>query len=104
MNYTTIWETSRQNELILLKNIFEQNSIDYRFLDKNTNTNFALGVRVQVVRGQEEKAGALLRENGLLRDPSPGGERVTQTKFWIWLIIALLIIIVAAVLINWWLR
>ncbi|HER40016.1 MAG TPA: hypothetical protein ENO10_02225 [Salinimicrobium catena] len=104
MNYTTIWETSRQNELILLKNIFEQNNIDYRFLDENTNTNFAVGVRVQVVRGQEEKAGALLRENGLLRDPSPGGERVSKTKFWTWLFIALLIIIIAAIFINWWMR
>lgn len=100
MDYTTIWETRQQNELILLKNIFEQNQIDYRFLDENSNTNFALGVRVQVARGQEAKAGAVLRENGLLKDPSPGSEKVSPTKFWIWLIVALLIVIVAAILIN----
>jgi len=104
MHYTTIWETSRQNELILLKNIFETNDIEYRFLDENTNTNFAVGVRVQVKRGQEEKAGVLLRKNGLLRDPSPGNERVSQTKFWTWLFIALILIIVAAIFINWWMR
>ncbi|SDK87530.1 hypothetical protein SAMN04488034_101730 [Salinimicrobium catena] len=102
MEYTTIWETRKQNQLFLLRNIFEQNNIDYRFLDeKNTS---GLVVRVQVVRGQEEKAGALLRENGLLKDPSPGAERVTPTKFWIWLFVALFIIIVAAVIINWWMR
>ncbi|MEG9327744.1 hypothetical protein V6B16_07335 [Salinimicrobium catena] len=102
MEYTTIWETRKQNQLFLLRNIFEQNNIDYRFLDeKNTS---GLAVRVQVVRGQEEKAGALLRENGLLKDPSPGAERVTPTKFWIWLFVALFIIIVAAVIINWWMR
>lgn len=104
MDYTTIWETSRQNELILLKNIFEKNDIDYHFLDENTNTNFAVGVRVQVAKGQEEKAGALLRENGLLRDPKPGSERVSQSKFWAWMFIALILIIVAAILINWWMR
>lgn len=60
--------------------------------DENTNTNFAEGVR------------ALLRENGLLQDPSPGGERVSKTKFWTWLVIALLIIIIAAIFINRWIR
>lgn len=104
MNYTTIWETRQQNQLILLKNLFEQNQIDYRFLDENSNTNFALGVRIQVARGQEEKAGALLRENGLLRDPSPGAEKVSSTRFWVWLFVALFTIVVAAILINWVLR
>ncbi len=100
MNYTTIWETSQQNELILLKNIFEQNNIDYKFLDENTNNNFATGVRIQVARGQEEKAGAILRENGFLNDPSPGGQKVTQTRFWVWLVVALLIVIIASIVIN----
>lgn len=104
MRYTTIWETRQQNELILLKNIFEQNKIDYRFLDENSNTNFALGVRIQVAKGQEERAGALLRENGMLRDPSPGAEKVSPTKFWIWLVVALLLIVIAGIFINWLLR
>lgn len=101
MKYTTIWETSQQNHLILIKNLFEQNNIDYRFLDENTNTNFAVGARVQVAQGEEAKAGAILRENGILKDPSPGTEKVSQLKFWIWLIAALLLIIIASVLINW---
>lgn len=104
MDYTTIWETRQQNQLFLLRNIFEQNNIDYRFLDENNAANFATGVRVQVARGQEEKAGALLRENGLLQDPSPGAEQVTKFKFWTWLFLALLIIIVAAIVINWGMR
>ena len=99
MEYTTIWETRQQNQLFLLRNIFEQNNIDFLFLDENTNTNFATGVRVQVAREQEEKAGALLRENGLLQDPSPEAEQVSQTKFWTWLFLVL-IIIIAAILIN----
>lgn len=104
MDYTTIWETRQQNQLFLLRNIFEQNNVDYRFLDEQNDTHSTLAVRVQVARGQEEKAGALLRENGLLNDPSPGAERVTPAKFWIWLLVALFIIIVAAILISWWMR
>lgn len=104
MLYTTIWETRQQNQLFLLRNIFEQNEIDYRFLDEQNNTNFALGVRVQVARGQEERAGALLRENGFFENPIPGAERVSKTQFWIWLFVALFTIIVAAVLINWFMR
>lgn len=100
MDYTTIWETREQNQLILVKNIFEQNNIDYRMLGENLNTNFPLGVRIQVAHGQEEKAGALLRENGFIQDPSPGGEKVSPTKFWVWLFIALLVIIIVAILIN----
>jgi hypothetical protein len=102
MEYTTIWETRKQDQLFLLRNIFEQNNIDYRFLDEQNHS--VPEIRVQVARGQEEKAGVLLRENGFLRDPSPGAERVTPTKFWIWLFVALLLIIVAAIIINWWMR
>ena len=101
MPYTTIWESRQQNQLVLVKNIFEQNNIDYRFLDENSNTNFALGVRVQVAQGQEEKAGAILRENGLIKDPSPTGGRVAPLRFWIWLFVALLIVVIVAFLINW---
>ena len=101
MRYTTIWETNQQNHLILIKNLFEQNNIDYRFLDENTNTNFAVGARVQVAQGEEAKAGAILRENGILKDPSPGSTKVSQLKFWIWLVAALLLVIIASILINW---
>lgn len=100
MKYTTIWETTQQNQALLLKNIFEQNNIKYRFLDENSNTNFSLGVRIQVAQGQEAKAGAILRENGFVENPSSGGGQNVPAKYWVWLIIALLAIIVASVIIN----
>jgi hypothetical protein len=100
MSYTTVYETSQQNQIILLKNIFEQNNVRYKMLDETGNTNFALGVRFQVHNEDIKRAEALLRENGLLQDPAPGQTSVSMAKFWLWLVIALIFLIVAAFLIN----
>lgn len=100
MSYRTIFETPQQNQVILIKNIFETNHIDYRFLDESTNTNFALGVRVQVKETDASRAQAILKENGLLNEPESGKDAVSLSRFWMWLVLALLAIIVASVLIN----
>ena len=100
MSYSTIFETSAQNQIILLKNIFEQNNVRYKILDESMNTNFPLGVRVQVHDNDMKRAEALLRENGLLGDPVPGQSSVSMAKFWLWLVIALVCLIFAAFLIN----
>jgi|GEM_PF-5732335 hypothetical protein len=100
MSYTTVYETSQQNQIILLKNIFEQNNVRYKMFDETGNTNFALGVRFQVHNEDIKRAEALLRENGLLQDPAPGQTSVSMAKFWLWLVIALIFLIVAAFLIN----
>ena len=100
MNYVTVYETTQQNQVILIKNILEQNDIDYRFFDESSNTNFLTGVRIQVEENQREKALAVFRENGLLNDPSPSQGSVTMAKFWIWLVITLFFLVAAAVFIN----
>ncbi|MHA6279251.1 putative signal transducing protein [Salinimicrobium sp. CAU 1759] len=100
MSYTTVYETSAQNQIILLKNIFEQNNVRYKMFDETGNTNFALGVRVQVHNNDIKRAEALLRENGFLEDPAPGQSSVSMAKFWLWLVIALVCLIFAAFLIN----
>ena len=100
MSYSTIYETSAQNQIVLLKNIFTQNNVRYRILDESMNTNFPLGVRVQVHDNDMKRAEALLRENGFLEDPAPGQSSVSMAKFWLWLVIALVCLIFAAFLIN----
>jgi hypothetical protein len=100
MSYSTIFETSAQNQIILLKNIFEQNNVRYRVLDEAANTNFALGVRIEVHDNDKKRAEALLRENGFLEGPAPGQSSVSMAKFWLWLVIALVCLIFAAFLIN----
>lgn len=100
MAYTTVYETSQQNQVILLKNIFEQNNVRYKILDETANTNFALGVRIQVHNNDMKRAEGLLIENGLLQDPAPDQSSVSMAKFWLWLVIALVCLIFAAFLIN----
>lgn len=100
MTYRTIYETPQQNQVILIKNIFETNNIDFRFLDESNNTNFLLGVRVQVEERDTSRAEALLKENGLLTEPDPEKSAAFMSRFWLWLLIALLALIVVSVLIN----
>lgn len=104
MAYTTIYETSQQNQIILLKNIFEQNNVRYTILDESTNTNFPVGVRVQVHENDVKRAEGLLQENGFIQDPGRGNSSVSMSKFWLWLVIALVCIIIAAILFNMLLR
>lgn len=100
MAYTTIYETSKQNEVILLRNIFEKNNVRYKILDESTNTNFPVGVRVQVHQNDVPRAEGLLIENGFLQDKATGPRSVSSSKVWLWFAIAIICLVVAAFLIN----
>ena len=100
MNYITVWETAQQNQLVLLRNLFEQEKLDFRILDQNTNNNFATGARVQVEEKDKTRAEAVLRDNGFLEARTVVRDDVSSKRFWIWFFAALLILIIAAALIN----
>ena len=100
MSYTTIYETPEQNQVMLMRNIFEQNNVRYKILDESTNTNFPIGARVQVHENDVKRAEGLLIENGFLQDRATGPKSVSSSKFWLWLVIALVCLVVAAFLIN----
>ena len=104
MGYISIYDSAERNEISIIKNLFEQHKIKYRVLDEVTNDTLPLGVRVQVWEGQEDLARVILTENGFLGHREDKVERVTKTRFWIYLGLALLAVIVAAVLINWFMR
>ncbi|MCX2839746.1 DUF2007 domain-containing protein [Salinimicrobium sp. MT39] len=104
MSYSAIFETSAQNQIILLKNIFEQNNVRYRIFDEAANTNFALGVRIEVHDNDKKRAEALLRENGFLDGSASKESAVSMSKFWLWLVIALICVIFAAFFINMFMR
>ncbi len=100
MSYTTIYETSQHSQIVLFRNIFEQNNVRYKILDETTNTNFPIGVRVQVFSGDFKRAEGLLKENGFLTDPIQDQNSISKSKFWLWFIIAIVCLVIAAFLIN----
>ena len=104
MHYITVWETAQQNQLILLRNLFEQENLDFRILDQNTNNNFATGARVQVEEKDKERAEAVLRDNGFLRKRTIARDDVSSKGFWTWFFVAMLLLIIAAALINEFMR
>ena len=104
MHYITVWETAQQNQLILLRNLFEQENLDFRILDQNTNNNFATGARVQVEKKDKERAEAVLRDHGFLRKRTVARDDVSSKDFWTWFFAALLLLIIAAALINEFMR
>ncbi|MFD2517122.1 putative signal transducing protein [Salinimicrobium flavum] len=99
MNYITILETTQQNELVLLRNLFEQHKIDYKIFDENVNTNFLVGVRVQVAEKQEGEAREILRENGLIEEKSAQGRKTSIISTRTWFLLAVLVIIITTLLI-----
>ncbi|WP_029037340.1 hypothetical protein [Salinimicrobium xinjiangense] len=104
MGYKTILYIDRQNQLILLETIFNQYNIRYRFLDKSARPNFPLGVRVQVEEGDLKRAQALLKEHGLLQETgNKDGSAVSMARFWLWMVITLILLIVISVIIKVWL-
>lgn len=104
MSYSTIYRTARQNQIILLKGILEQNNIDYRILKASNPAGFPSEVKVQVKNSDESRALTLLKENGFLSDSADSPGSVSMARFWLWLVIALLAIITASFFINFFLN
>ena len=104
MSYSTIYRTSRANQILLIKGIFEQNNLDYRILKEADPANFPQEVKVQVKESDEARALALLKENGFLSYSSGSQNSDTLARFWLWLVIALLAIITASFFINFFLK
>lgn len=104
MSYSTIYRTARQNQVILIKGIFEQNNLDYRILEESNPADFPPDVKVQVKNSDESRALALLKENGLLSNSANSQSSVAISRFWLWLVIALLAIITASFFINFFLK
>lgn len=104
MSYSTIYRTSRQNQIILIKGILEQNNLNYRILEESNPADFPPEVKVQVKNSDESEALALLKEKGFLSNSEDSQSSVSLAKFWLWLVIALLAIITASFFINFFLK
>ena len=96
MNYVTVWETAQQNQLVVLRNLFEKENLHFRILDENTNNNFLTGARVQVEEKDRQKAEDILRENGFAYTRDIAKHQASGKSFWIWFFAALIFLVVVA--------
>ena len=101
MKYITVFDTPQQNQITIIRHLFEQHQIDFRIFDESTNAAIPVGVTVQVEENQVEKARSLLKENGFMGTPTPGPEGSENKNYWIFLVVALLAIIAVSILVNW---
>lgn len=104
MSYTTVYESAARSEIAIIRNLFDQDEIDFRVFDESTNDTFPLGVRIQVADEDLEKAMNILKENGFLGEPEETAQPVTKTRFWTYLFLALFVVVIVAVLINWFMN
>lgn len=102
MGFITIIETSEGTKISIVRNIFQENNINFQILDENTNNTLPIGARVQVAEDQVERAKLLLRENGFLEEEKLTEEGdIPKSQFWTYLFFALLIVIIVGILIYW---
>lgn len=100
MSYQTIYETFRPKNIEIVKMILKENGMDFRVLKENPNAAIPTGTKLQVREDQQEQAVQLLKERGFYRrrpritDENPSG------KFWIYLLVALIIIIVVGIILS----
>lgn len=106
MKYKTIYSTRDKNEYTVLKDLFEQEKIDYKVLeDKSTETEPGdmPEQRFQTAPEDREKAEELLEQTGFLRSANVQATRLQRmpARKWIFFFLAALILIIFAILVAW---
>ena len=108
MKYQTIYATSDRNEISVLKNLFEQEKIDFKIVQEENVPSKAAPVRerFQVAEDDREKARELLDQTGFLSpdsvyaaEPSPA----QPSRKWIFFLLGALLLIILIFLIGWFL-
>lgn len=100
MSYFTIYNTSQETRIIILKQLFEEHSIKYRVLKDQKDSAVPVGFRVQVTEEQGERAKNILKEHGFLGTPQPAPDSHLLSRFWIYLTMALFLIVIISILIK----
>lgn len=104
MEYITVYETFKRSQANILAEIFRDQGIKYRMLEPRPKEVIPVGIELQVIPEHKDRALVLIRENGFL------GRRLATTnesatgKFWIYLFVALLIVVIVGVVVSRWLE
>lgn len=104
MNYIKVYSTQDQNEISVLKNVFEEEGIDYRLEEADAGSSTQK--RILVAEGDESKARELVHQTGFLNmDHSQTVRRKrTSRNKWMFFFLAALILLLVAMLIVWFMN
>lgn len=109
MKYFTVYTTKDKSEVSVLKDLFEQEKIDFQILDNEDTAASSTGMpekRFQVAEKDREKAEELLEQTGFLRIGrlNPSSPKRMPANKWILIFLAALILIIVAMLITWFMH
>lgn len=101
MEYVTVYATTDESEIAVLKSLFGSKNLDFRI----SGDDLAAGKNeryVQVAEKDRTEARNLLHESGYLRVDHPQREAsATRGKKWMFIFLAALVLILVAILIGW---
>lgn len=113
MEYITIYSTDDRTEISILKNLFDQEKIDYKVLGEATNSSAGVagsgitGIRLQVRDDERERAKEILVESGFI-----GHRKTTSTTprqnprigKGVLIFLAALVVVIVAIIIVWFMN
>jgi len=113
MKYVDVFRTSDRNEHSIIKNLFDDEKLDYRSYGEATDnaTNIGAlgndGLRIEVAEKDREKAHEIIQRSGFLgqshhiAQAKRPGRRKPQIGKWVIIVLALLVVLVAIILFVW---
>ncbi|MBZ9729614.1 DUF2007 domain-containing protein [Salegentibacter sp. JZCK2] len=113
MKYIDVFRTSDRNEHSIIKNLFDEENLDYRSYGEATDnaTNIGAlgndGLRIEVAESDREKATEIIERSGFLgrshniKRPERTVRRKPQIGKWVIVVLAALVVLVAIILFVW---
>jgi|GEM_PF-5189266 len=110
MKYIDVFRTSDRNEHSIIKNLFDDEQLDYRSYGEATDnaTNIGAlgndGLRIEVAESDREKATEIIKRSGFL-DQSHNISKPKRTKpqvgKWVFVLLAALVVLIAIIFFVW---
>lgn len=107
MSYITVYTTSDESEVAILRSLFNKEKIAFDVLGEEIeklDTQVAKNYRVQVDEADHDKAKEILHESGFINTREHAFSNSSQKKpfnRWIFVFMAALIVVLVALIVAW---
>ncbi|PRX52516.1 putative signal transducing protein [Salegentibacter salegens] len=113
MKYIDVFRTSDRHEHSIIKNLFDDERLDYRSHGEVTDnaTNIGAlgndGLRIEVAESDRDKATEIIKRSGFLgqsHNIAQPKRRKPQIGKWVIIVLAMLVVLVAIILFVWFMN